>query len=212
MNKIDIDKFVVSLLNSMELTNKEKRILHHAIQDQGLRIKNGEIISIEPETTKAGNWYVCKMEIMNESMTTAFHRDKVYYCPKDGYIDVDGALFKAGTLDVFRPATAEEIPQNSQCMMSEEPKSEFKEKAASSAYFIECWRWFTEKLDKWTKENNGKKHGDEWVRMLNDSHVYAQEVDEFDKPTGNWFSIVGMTDHGPNVTLKICKPNGKIEV
>lgn len=82
-----------------------------------------------------------------------------------------------------------------------------KDGIATSAYFIEMWRWFTEKLDKWSKD-----HNEAWIRELKDSHVYAQEVDENDKPTGNWFSIVGYIDHGPNVTLKIRKPNGKIEV
>ena len=46
---IDIDKFVVSLLNSEELTKGEKRILHHALQEQGVRVKDGEIISIESD-------------------------------------------------------------------------------------------------------------------------------------------------------------------
>ena len=64
--------------------------------------------------TKAGNWYVCDMEVMNENMVTAFHRDEIYYCPKDGYLDVGGALFKVGCLDVFRLATEKEIPQPKQ--------------------------------------------------------------------------------------------------
>lgn len=48
--------------------------------------------------------------------------------------------------------------------------------------------------------------------MLKNSHVYCREEDENGKPTGNWFRIVGIEDHGDNVTLRICKPDGKIEV
>lgn len=76
--------------------------------------KQGEKKPVNRLKTTAGNWYVCEMEVMNENMTTAFHRGEVYYCPKDGYIDVNGALFEVGTLDVFRLATKEEIPQQKQ--------------------------------------------------------------------------------------------------
>ena len=76
--------------------------------------KQGEKKPVNRLKTSAGNWYVCDMEVMNENMTTAFHRGEVYYCPKDGYIDVNGALFEVGTLDVFRLATKEEIPQQKQ--------------------------------------------------------------------------------------------------
>ena len=80
--------------------------------------------------TKAGNWYVCDMEVMNENMVTAFHRDEIYYCPKDGYIDVCGALCEVGCLDVFRLATEKEIPQ---------PKQEWSEEDESHIrYLIEC--------------------------------------------------------------------------
>ena len=80
--------------------------------------------------TKAGNWYICDMEVMNENMATAFHRDEIYYCPKDGYLDVDGALFGVGCLNVFRLATKKEIPQ---------PKQEWSEEDESHIrYLIEC--------------------------------------------------------------------------
>ena len=82
-----------------------------------------------------------------------------------------------------------------------------KEKNATSAYFVEMWRWFTEKLNKWSKD-----HNDAWINELKNSHVYAREVDDNGNPTGNWFSIVGLTDYGPNITLNIRKPDGKIEV
>jgi hypothetical protein len=64
--------------------------------------------------TKAGNWYICDKEVMNENMVTAFHRNEIYYCPKDGYLDVGGALFEVGCLDIFRLATDKEIPQPEQ--------------------------------------------------------------------------------------------------
>ena len=64
-------------------------------------------------------------------------------------------------------------------------------------------------LNKWSKDHDDYPKA---ITMLKNSHVYAQEVDENDNPTGQWFSIVGLTDHGPNITLKIRKPNGKIEV
>ena len=72
-----------------------------------------ELVEQKPADLKitAGNWYVCYIEVWNENMITAFHRGEVYYCPKDGYIDVNGMLFEVGDLDVFRLATKEEIPQ-----------------------------------------------------------------------------------------------------
>lgn len=76
-----------------------------------------------------------------------------------------------------------------------------------SAYFIEMWRWFTEKLTNFSKD-----HDKVWVDSLKESYVYVQEFDEFDKPTGNWYGITGLSDHGPNVTLKVRKINGKINV
>lgn len=88
-----------------------------------------------------------------------------------------------------------------------------KDGVCTSAVFIEMWRWFTQKLDSWKKEHNPQNDDWEpWTVMLKDSHVYCREEDENGKPTGNWFRIVGIEDHGPNVTLRICKPNGKIEV
>ena len=117
MAQIDIDKLVVSILNYNEnMSTQEKTIrkgmlltLHHALTDQGLRIKDGVIVKIEEYSkTKAGNWYVCEMEVMNESMITAFHRGECYYCPKDGYIDVNGALFEIGKLAIFHTWTIQD--------------------------------------------------------------------------------------------------------
>ena len=76
--------------------------------------KHGEQKPVNRLKITAGNWYVCEMEVMNENMVTAFHRDEIYYCPKDGYLDVRGALFEVGCLDVFRLATEKEIPQTKQ--------------------------------------------------------------------------------------------------
>ena len=88
----------------------------------------------------------------------------------------------------------------------------YKEGICTSAYFIEMWRWFTEKMTKWTNEQERKKNGDSWVQMLKDSHVYCREEDENGKPTGKWFRITGFEDHGTSITLIIKKPNGKIEI
>ena len=87
-----------------------------------------------------------------------------------------------------------------------------KEKDATSACFVEMWRWFNHKLGDYSANVKDMKNPNDWINMLKNSHVYAQEVDENDNPTGNWFSIVGFVDHGPNVTLQIRKPDGKIEV
>ena len=81
------------------------------------------------------------------------------------------------------------------------------DKICGSAYFIEMWRWFTEKLNKWSKD-----HNDAWVKELKNSYVYVEEFDENNQPTGNWFSIIGIVDHGPNITIKAQKIDGKIEV
>jgi hypothetical protein len=43
------------------------------------------------------------------------------------------------------------------------------DKICGSAYFIEMWRWFTEKLNKWSKD-----HNDVWIKELKDSYVYAE--------------------------------------
>ena len=64
MAKINIDKLVVSLLNGQDLTKSEKKVLHYALQDQGLRIKDGEIVSIEPGyKIETGRWFICTESI-----------------------------------------------------------------------------------------------------------------------------------------------------
>ena len=85
-------------------------------------------------------------------------------------------------------------------------------KVSTSALFIEMRRWFNEKMSKWMKQHENNKHMQDWVDMLNNSHVYCREEDEEGHSTGNWFRITGIEDHGPNLTLIIKKPNGKIEV
>ena len=94
--------------------------------------KQGEHKPVELKT-KAGNWYVCDMEVMNENMATAFHRDEIYYCPKDGYLYVSGALFEVGSLDVFRLATEKEIPQ-SHWKPSDEPQRIVSAEAKEAMY------------------------------------------------------------------------------
>ena len=51
---------------------------------------------------KAGNWYICFAEVKNKDLVTVFSPGETYFCPKDGYLDVDGALVKVGNLDAFR--------------------------------------------------------------------------------------------------------------
>ena len=109
--------------------------------------------------TKAGNWYVCDMEVMNENMVTAFHRNEIYYCPKDGYLDVRGALFEVGCLDVFRLATEKEIPQTKQEWSEEDEKmlkrlcrivhSQRVEKVITLKEESELGKW----MDKWLNHN-----------------------------------------------------------
>lgn len=73
-----------------------------------------------------------------------------------------------------------------------------------TACFIELKRWFSEKLEKFTKE---KGSDSPWVNVLKESPVFAREVDENDSShaTIAWYRIVGFEDHGPDVTLRIVK-------
>ena len=87
-----------------------------------------------------------------------------------------------------------------------------KEGICTSAYFIEVRRWFNQKMTEWMKKCANVEDESKWHALLDNSHVYCREEDEEGHPTGNWFRIIGFEDHGDNVTLRICKPNGKIEV
>ena len=111
MNKIDIDKFICSMIEHQMDGSIYKNQLLDSLKQQGIIYKDGELQIIEPDTplVKADNWYTCDIEVVNSNGVIAFHPGELYYCPKDGWIDVCGALFKVGTLDVFRPATEEEI-------------------------------------------------------------------------------------------------------
>lgn len=70
--------------------------------------------------------------------------------------------------------------------------------------FIELKHWFSEKLEKFTKE---KGSDSPWVNMLKESPVFAREVNENDpsNTTVTWYRIVGFEDHGSDVTLRIAK-------
>ena len=70
-----------------------------------------------------------------------------------------------------------------------------------TACFIELKRWFSEKLEKFTKEKGPDSH---WVNVLKESPVFAREVDENDL-TVAWYRIDGFEDHGSDVTLRIVK-------
>ena len=73
-----------------------------------------------------------------------------------------------------------------------------------TACFIELKRWFSEKLDRFTKE---KGSDSPWVYVLKESEVFAREVNENDPShaTVAWYRIVGFEDHGSDVTLRIVK-------
>ena len=70
-----------------------------------------------------------------------------------------------------------------------------------TACFIELKRWFSEKLEKFTKEKGPESS---WVNVLKESPVFAREVDENDL-TIAWYRIDGFEDHGSDVTLRIVK-------
>ena len=65
-------------------------------------VSQWEGMPAEHQKIKAGNWYMCFKEVKNKDLVTVFRLGETYFCPKDGYLDVDGALFKVGTLDAFR--------------------------------------------------------------------------------------------------------------
>ena len=93
---------------------------------------DGEIVSIEPEfKIEAGKWYVCIREFENDG--THFEKGKMYYSPED--MVLSNTLYSADQKyenypivmehlydEYFRPATEEEIPQDSQRMVSAKAK------------------------------------------------------------------------------------------
>lgn len=82
---IDIDKLVVSLLDNPDIAKREKNLLHHALQEQGLRIKDGEIIGIEekPEPVHGLTDFEKKIEVIaldyaeSEDCSVAFAKKKI---------------------------------------------------------------------------------------------------------------------------------------
>lgn len=105
MAKIDIDKFVVSLLNGNDLTKNQKYTIHHVLQEQGLRIKDGGIVSIKPEI----EWYKCINEYRGFIVGKLYHTNKYGDLPSEPdchyTVMVSNPYFKQW----FRPATEEEI-------------------------------------------------------------------------------------------------------
>ena len=73
-------------------------------------------------------------------------------------------------------------------------------KIDSTVSFIEIKRWFSEKLEAYTKKKDEKN---EWVNTLKNSPVYCR-ADE-NGHTAGWYRITGFEDHGPDVTLRIVK-------
>lgn len=90
------------------------KAMSYALEKQSLRFKGGDLVEIEQKNNiKAGNWYVCDTDVVNDDMAVAFRQGSTYYCPKDGYIDACGALFELGSLGrYFHLATREEIAQS----------------------------------------------------------------------------------------------------
>ena len=93
------------------------KAMSYALEKQSLRFKGGDLVEIEKESNiKAGNWYVCDMPIVNDNGAVAFSVGEVFVCPKDGYLDVNGAHFKVGTLDkYFRPIEDPEENHSDYC-------------------------------------------------------------------------------------------------
>ena len=186
MAKIDIDKFVASLIEYLQGENYLWKHLEYALKKQELKYKDGDIVSIEPEQDeqiKAGNWYVCNCEIINGNMTVAFHRDSVYFCPKDGCLDINGALFKVGTLcKAFRPATKEETPNATadgkparvdknglhMCMYSNDNYTDEERKVLCEGCEEECE--LKQKSAEWSEQDETKLN--DVIRLIeNSGHV-----------------------------------------
>ena len=74
-------------------------------------------------------------------------------------------------------------------------------KINSTASFIEIKRWFSEKLEYFTKQKGEKN---EWVNVLKNSPVYCR-ADDGNGNTVGWYRIIGFEDHGADVTLRIVK-------
>lgn len=85
MSKIDIDKFIVSLLNQRKyMSDNENHFIKNALKQQGLCVENYEIIRTADALEgyfKEGKWYVC-----NESCGNHFKKGKNYKVVLDGSV------------------------------------------------------------------------------------------------------------------------------
>ena len=137
MAKIDIDKFVLSIMKRCEKSSIKAVWYEEALSDQGLKFdpEKEEIVSIEPEPfeIEKGKFYVCVKRLVNYTV------GKVYKAISKDTLESDWEYPQHLSLarECFRPATAEEIikaeahkagysfqvePQDSQRMVSAEAK------------------------------------------------------------------------------------------
>lgn len=143
MSKIDIDKFVCSMVKHYrDLTNADpnitRTIFDDCLQDQNLEYKDGKIMEtlgkhggISPNwKIEAGKWYMCIKDGVFGGYPdgdTQFHQGEVYLADDRGIMDPhnnnfheDFELEPEGTLyEYFRPATEEEIPDPREYVLKE---------------------------------------------------------------------------------------------
>lgn len=110
MSKIDIDKFVASLI---EFSPQQSMKYIKALADQGLKYKDGEIVEIEQEQPynkplffEKGKWYTCIAKV------NGFKVGHTYQSKMDGTVSNDSGAMYMYHNDVnliFRPATEVEI-------------------------------------------------------------------------------------------------------
>lgn len=110
MTKIDIDKFVASL---MGFSPQQSMKYIKALADQGLKYKDGEIVEIEqaqpynkPLFFEKGKWYTCIAKV------DGFKVGHTYQSKMDGTVSNDSGAMYMYHNDVnliFRPATETEV-------------------------------------------------------------------------------------------------------
>lgn len=114
--KIDLEKFICSLLSGDPTATwtVDTEDLRLALQDQGLKYKDGEIVEIEQEQPynkplffEKGKWYTCIAKV------DGFKVGHTYQSKMDGIVSNDSGAMYMYHNDInliFRPATEEEIP------------------------------------------------------------------------------------------------------
>lgn len=103
--ELDIKQFIVSLLNSKEITKAGKKILHHALQEQGLHIKDGKIVRI-PEPIEGGKLYMCIKDYRADDGTVIYGNGDPY---TGTYILATNNNSIKDFWEYFRPFTEEDV-------------------------------------------------------------------------------------------------------